>query len=714
MSTIQFELGSDGVALLSINVADRPMNVLTPQLENDLDAAIERIRGDAAVKGVVITSGKTNGFIAGADLKDLVNAYGRETVEQAYERSRKLSGVFRRLETLGKPVAAAINGLALGGGFELALATHYRVLSDDAKTVVGLPEITVGLLPGAGGTQRVPRLIGVAKALPLILQGNPLKPAQALELGLVHAVKPADQLVADARAWVLANPNAVQPWDVKGYKVPGGVGCLAPHSVASYQVGTSLAAKNTQRNNPAPVAILSAVFEGTLVPIDTGLRIESKYFAKLLTQPVARNLTRTLFINKGAADKLIRRPSGIGKRPVKKLGVLGAGMMGAGIAHVAAAAGIEVVLIDATQAQADKGKAYSQAILDKDLARGKTTQEKIDRQLARITATTEYDGLADADLVVEAVFESREVKRQVTERAAAVLPAHAIFASNTSTLPITGLANAFPRVDQFIGLHFFSPVERMPLVEVILGEKTSDATLAHALDFVAQLRKTPIVVNDSPGFFTSRVFGTFVDEGTAMLREGVAPALIENAARAAGMPVGPLAVTDEVTIDLQLKVHEQAKADGLPERFQRADAMPVVRKMIELGRIGRRGGAGFYEYEGRNKRLWSGLAEHFPLASDQPDVETLKQRFLTIQALETARCVEEGVLTSAAEGDLGSILGIGYPAWTGGALSYIETVGLPAFVERCEHFAEAFGPRFLPSKWLIERARAGQPFHEAA
>jgi len=715
MKTIQFELGGDGVALLSIHVAERPMNVLTPELEAELAACIERVAADPAIKGAVITSARDNAFVAGADLKDLVTAYGRETLQQAYARSAKLSGLYRRIETCGKPVACAINGLALGGGLELALACHYRVLADHPKAVLGLPEVKVGLLPGAGGTQRLPRLTGIASALPLLLEGNPVTPAQALKLGIVHALLPAEQLLAQARAWVLANPQAHQPWDRKGFQLPGGVGCLAPHAVESFQAGTSRVAQRTQRNYPAPPAILSAVFEGTQLPIDLALRVESKYFAKLLTDPVARNLMRTMFINKGAAEKLVRRPAGVPKMPVRKLGVLGAGLMGAGIAHVAAAAGIEVVLLDATPEQAEKGKAYSATLLGKDVEKGRLAPELAQAQLARILPTADYAQLVGCDLVVEAVFESREVKREVTQKAVAVLADDAIFASNTSTLPITGLAQAFPREAQFIGIHFFSPVERMPLVEIIRGRNTGDVALAKALDFVGQLRKTPIVVNDSPGFFTSRVFGTFVDEGMAMLAEGVAPALIENAARLAGMPVGPLAVCDEVSIELQLKVHEQAVADGLPKAFQRLTAIGVVRKMVQqLGRSGRRGGGGFYDYPvGAKKQLWPGLREAFPVAPRQPAVEELKQRFLYIQALETARCVEEGVIEHPADADLGSILGIGYPSWTGGVMSFIETVGVESFAAECQRLAKRHGARFKPGTALAPRA-ADTPLSAAA
>ena len=712
MSTIRFELGNDGIALLSIEIPGKPINILTPDFETDLAAALDRIASDGAISGAIITSARDTGFIAGADLKELAQAYGRETAAECAARSVRMSGLFRRVERTAKPIACAINGLALGGGLELALACHYRILSDNPRAVLGLPEVKVGLLPGAGGTQRLPRLIGIARALPLMLGGDPVAPAQALALGMVHAVAPAGELVSLARAWVLANPRAQQPWDLPGFIMPGGAGCNAPHASESFQAGTSRLVRSTQRNYPAPLAIMSCVFEGTQVPIDVGLRIESKYFGTLLSGPVARNLMRTLFINKGAADSLSRRPAAAPKSKVARLGVLGAGMMGAGIAYVAAAAGVEVVLLDSTQEQADKGKAYSARVLQKELERGRSNAERNDTILSRIHPTADYSALAGCELVIEAVFERRDVKNDVTRRAGAAIGPQAILASNTSTLPITSLADAGPRPEQFIGLHFFSPVDRMPLVEVIRGRKTSDETLARALDFVAQLKKTPIVVNDSPGFFTSRVFGTFIDEGMAMLAEGVSPALIENAARMAGMPTGPLAITDEVTIDLQLKVHDQALADGLARPFQRLTAINVVKTMLKLGRPGRKDGAGFYEYplEGR-KRLWPGLTEIFPRADVQSDVEELRTRFLYIQALESARCMEEGVITSAAEGDIGSILGIGYPSWTGGTLSFIDTVGMASFVAECQRLARRHGARFRPSKKMLQQAKSGFTYH---
>jgi 3-hydroxyacyl-CoA dehydrogenase/enoyl-CoA hydratase/3-hydroxybutyryl-CoA epimerase len=714
MQTIQTKDYGDGIILASIDLPDRSMNIITPNFRADLNELIDLAVADPAIKGMVLTSGKANSFIVGADLTELVEVYGRETLAQAFARSQELSGLFRRLESFGKPVAVAINAAALGGGMELCLACHYRVVSNAAKAILGQPEINVGLLPGAGATQRLPRLIGIANALPLMLSGESVGPDVALRMGIVNEIAAPDEIVARAVAWLQTQPLALQPWDVKGFKLPGGAGCLAPHAAESFQAGTSRIAAATQRNYPAPLAIASAVFEGTQVPIDLGLQIESKYFAKLILDPVARNLMRTMFINKGAAAKLTGRPAGIPKSQVRTLGVLGAGMMGAGIAHVASAADINTILLDATQEQAERGKAHSAKLLQKEVAKGRLTFEDSEARLARIIPTTDYALLATADLVVEAVFESREVKSAVWQKASAVLP-EAVFATNTSTLPVTSLSEAVVNPERFIGLHFFSPVERMPLVEIIRGSATSDETLAKSLDFVAQLRKIPIVVNDSPGFFTSRVFGTYVDEGMAMLAEGVAPALIENAGRRAGMPVGPLAICDEVTIELQLKVHRQAVADRLAVQFQRLTAIGVVKKMVELQRIGRRANAGFYDYPADGKKqLWPGLGAIFPVAAGQPEVEELVSRFLYIQALEAARCVDEGVIANPAEADLGSILGIGYPSWTGGVLSFIDTMGVKEFTKRAGQLAQRYGTRFTPPADLLARAEADQPYYPAA
>lgn len=701
-----------GVALITIDVPGRAWNVLTPELRADLATAIDRIAASGEINGAIITSAREGAFLAGADLKDLVGAYERGiTPAEGAALSRVFSADLRRLETCGKPFVAAVNGTALGAGLELALACHHRVLVDSPKTVVGLPEVTVGLLPGGGGTQRLPRLIGIEKSLALLTRGSRIKPAEALSLGIVHELAPAPALLAAARRWLQATPSAVAPWDTKGYSVPGGAGMQSAAVSGTFIAATALASKATQHNYPAPVAILSAVFEGTQLPIELGLRAESKYFGRLLAGPVARNLMRTMFVNRGRAEKLERRPAGPPPSRVQKLGVLGAGSMGAGIAHVSAAAGMDVVLLDSTSPLAERGKSRAEDLLHQVVERGQMRPEAAQEILARITPTTDFDTLAGCDLVIEAVFENRDVKRQVTQSTERVLADSAVLASNTSTLPITGLAAACRRPARFIGIHFFSPVEKMPLVEIIVGRRTSDATLARALDYVGQLRKVPIVVHDSRGFFTSRCFGTYSFEGQQLLAEGVEPALIENAGRMAGMPVGPLAVTDEVSLELQYHVIRQSRAD-LGETYEEPVAWPVIRHFVEdLKRPGRKGGAGFYDYPaGGKKRLWPGLRDEYPPRATLAADEVMK-RLLYVQALEAAHCFEEGVVATAAEADLGSVLGWGFPAYTGGVLSFIDTMGVTDFVNECRHLAKRFGRRFKPSAALARRARSGEPFH---
>jgi 3-hydroxyacyl-CoA dehydrogenase/enoyl-CoA hydratase/3-hydroxybutyryl-CoA epimerase len=710
--TIHYAVDADGIALLTIDLPGKSMNVLSPELMKDLDSLIELAAADEAVRGIVLTSGK-QAFIAGADIKDMVTAYDRGvTPREASEFSLKLNRTLRKMETCGKPVAAAINGLALGGGLEVCLACHYRVLADHPQAVLGFPEVNIGLLPGAGGTQRTPRLIGFRNAAVMVLQCRNQKPAEALSLGLVHELAPADQVVERARIWVLEEGDAVQPWDKKGFKIPHG-GLTNPSTAQVFMGGNALITKNTRHNYPAPIAAQSAMFEGCVTSFDDGLKIESQYFGTLLAGPVARNMMRSLFVSKGKADKLARRPEGVEKSQIRKLGILGAGMMGAGIAYVSAQAGIEVVLLDTSQENAEKGKAYSEGLLRKAIERGRSSEEKAAALLGLIKPTTNYHDLAGCDLVIEAVFESVKIKADVTAKTEAVVPERCIFASNTSTLPITGLAKASERPEQFIGLHFFSPVDKMPLVEIILGEKTNDEALARSLDYIQQIRKTPIVVNDSRGFYTSRVFSTFTSEGITMLAEGVKPALIENVAKMAGMPVGPLAVTDEVTLELAWKIGKETAA-GLGRDYPADLAQEVVQKMVEqLDRRGKRFGKGFYDYPAdAKKRLWPGLAEHFPLADEQPAVAELKKRFLTIQALETARCFEEGVLTHAEDADIGSIFGWGFPPWTGGTLSYIDTIGIREFVVECDRMAANYGERFQVSDWLRARAENGQDFYD--
>ncbi|MGR8948165.1 MAG: 3-hydroxyacyl-CoA dehydrogenase NAD-binding domain-containing protein, partial [Gammaproteobacteria bacterium] len=651
---LSLNVDTDGIATITLDVTDRPMNVVGPQLMADLSAVLDKIEHDDNIKGAIVTSAKKD-FMAGADLKWLCDTLDQNLdVKQAFAFADPLNKSFRRMETLGKPFAAAINGTALGGGLEIALACHYRVAADNEKIAIGLPEVQVGLLPGGGGTQRLPRLIGIEKSLPLLLKGTHLPPSKAKELGIVHDVVAANDLVSTAKKWLLEVGDAEQPWDKKGFKVPGGAGAMNPRAAQQFMGGTAMIHENAKHNYPAPIAILSSVYEGTILPIDRGLTIESQYFATLMANPVAKNMIRTLFVNKGAADKLVRRPHNVDKSKVSKLGILGAGMMGAGIAYSSALAGIEVVLLDQTTDDAARGKDYSKKLLDKAIKRGKSTEQKAQALLNRIKPTDSYDDLAGCDLVIEAVFEDRQIKANVTQATEKVIGAGAIFATNTSTLPITGLATASSRPANFIGIHFFSPVEKMPLVEIIVGEETSEATIARSLDYVQQLRKTPVVVNDSRGFFTSRVFFTFVDEGTTMLSEGVIPAVIENAAKFAGMPVGPLAVLDEVTVELAYNVTKQSEQD-LGDAYEPASGWPVLEKLYTLDRKGKRFGAGFYDYpEDGKKRLWSGLGELYPIASAQIDFELVKRRLLHRQALEAARCLEEGVISAPEDGDIGS------------------------------------------------------------
>ena len=715
MNTIDYIIDADGVAILTIDVKERSMNVLTPELLADLAGAIDRLASDDDVKGAVITSAKES-FMAGADLIGLVESYEQRTdAAEVYGYCRNLQQMLRKMETCGKPVAAAINGTALGGGLEVCLAGHYRVAADNPKSVLGLPEVSVGLMPGGGGTQRLPRLIGLEPALQLITQGKHLTVAEAHAAGVVDEVVPEGSEVAVAKTWVLESGDPVAAWDKKGFKVPGGAGLMNPGTIQTLMVGTALLQKMTNHNYPAPIAIMSAVYEGTVLPMDKALEVETKYFVSLLMDPVSRNMMRTLFVNKGAADKLIRRPAGPPKRYVTKLGILGAGMMGAGIAFVSARAGMEVVLLDTTDQKADFGKDYSRKLMQKRIDKGRSTAEKAEALLARIHTTTDYGDLEACELVIEAVFEDRAIKSEVTAKAEAVMAGDAVFASNTSTLPITGLAEASARPTQFIGIHFFSPVDKMPLVEVIIGKETGDIAVAQALDYIQQIRKTPIVVNDSRGFYTSRVFGTYSREGIRMLAEGINPALIENVAKHAGMPVGPLAVTDEVTLELSYHVGKQTLAD-LGDSYVGSPADDVVRKFVEdLDRKGKRFGKGFYEYpEDEKKYLWPGLAELYPLAATQPSADEVRNRLLYVQAIDTVRCLDEGVLTYPEDADIGSIFGWGFPPYTGGTISFIETVGIANFVAVADQLADTYGPRFAVPESLRSKAQNNEKFYQRA
>ncbi len=714
-NAFELSVDDDGIARVVFDRPGKSMNTLTAEVVEELAATVDEIASNDRIRGAVITSGKP-AFCAGADLIDIVDEIDPEAdPNEVLAKTARLSAVCRQLETCGKPVAAAINGTALGGGLEIALACHYRVCADEPKARLGQPEVKVGLMPGAGGTQRLPRLIGLEASLPLLLQGTEVSPAKAAELGIVSAlVEPGTEADAAAR-WVREAGTPEQPWDQKGFRFPGGAGLMHPKAVQTQMFGTALLQKTTHHNYPAPIAIMSAVYEGSVLPMDRALAIESRYFAKLMTSVEARNMVRTLFVHKGYADKLVRRPDGVEPGTVRRVGILGAGMMGAGIAWVSARAGIDVVLLDTTVEKAERGRDYSRSLAEKQVERGRMRADEAEDLLARITATDDYGELAGCDYVVEAVFEDRDVKADVTARAEAVIPSGAIFGSNTSTLPITGLAEKSKRPEQFIGIHFFSPVEKMPLVEVIVGEKTGDEAIARTLDYVRQIRKTPIVVSDSRGFYTSRVFGTYTREGMAMLAEGVRPALIENVARHAGMPVGPLEVTDEVSLELAWKVMTQTKKD-LGGDYVETPADQVLETMVEkLGRRGRRAGGGFYEYPAdADKRLWPGLSAHFTVAESQPDPEQVRKRLLYVQALDAVRCLEEGVLGHPADGDVGAVFGWGFPPYTGGPFSLIESVGLQVFVDEAERLASACGERFEPPDILRRLAREGRSFYAAS
>lgn len=722
MTNIRVDTDADGIVTLTWDMPGRSMNVLSEESINEYVAAADKAIADPGVKGVVVTSAKP-AFIAGADLSMLqkqtsgtskAGASKEQTAKAIFDNLMQFNLALRRIEKGGKPFVAAINGLALGGGLEVCLACHHRIVANDPRIQLGLVESKVGLMPGAGGTQRMPRLMGAMTALPMMLEGKTIGPDAALKGGLVHKVVPAADLIKEAKAIIKAGGKAVQPWDEKGFKIPGG----DPYHPAASQVfvaGNAMLHAKTMGNYPAPEAIMSAVYEGLLVPIDASLRVEARYMTKVMMHPASRNMIRSLFINMQKANKLERRPKDAPKTKLDKIGVLGAGMMGAGIAYVSAVAGLEVVLIDRSLEDAEKGKGYSAKLLAKQVERGRMKQDAADAVLARITPATAYDGLKDADFVIEAVFEDRAIKADVTKKTAAVLPAGVPFASNTSTLPITGLAEAWRDETAFIGVHFFSPVDKMQLVEIIRGKKTSDATLAVAMDYVQRIKKTPIVVNDSRGFFTSRVFATYTGEGMRMLAEGINPALIENAGKMTSMPMPPLALSDEVALDLIYKIGKQTAKD-MGTAYKPSPIDPMIEKLVvQLGRLGKKAGKGFYDYPADGKKhLWPGLAELAPRAAEQPHADELKKRFLYIQALETARCYEENVLTAPEDADVGAILGWGFAPWSGGPLSLIDTVGLKAFVAECDRMAQAYGPRFAPNALLRQMAEKGETFYGAA
>ncbi|WP_171206631.1 3-hydroxyacyl-CoA dehydrogenase NAD-binding domain-containing protein [Ruegeria sp. HKCCA0235A] len=714
---------ADGVAFVTWDAQGKSMNVLTREAFQEVSQLIDQALSDDEIKGIVITSGKEGSFAGGMDLNTLATIRqeaGDEPAQALFDfvmgghhilRKLELAGMDPKTKKGGKPIACAINGTCAGIGTEIALACHHRVMTSNPKSKIGLPEILLGIFPGGGGTIRYSRMVGAMAAAPVLLEGKMMDPAKAKGAQLIDAV--ADDPVAAAKEWVLNAKDAdlVKPWDAKGYKMPGG----APYHPAGFMtfVGASaMVHGKTQGAFPAAKALLSAIYEGALVDFDTALKIEARWFTNVLMNPSSSAMIRSLFLNKEALEKGAVRPKGVPDQRVKKIGVLGAGMMGAGIALVSAQAGMEVVLVDRDQEAADKGKAYTETYLDKGIKRGKVTAEKKEAMLARITATPDLNHLKGCDLIIEAVFEDMGVKAEMTKKVEAIIPEDCIFASNTSTLPITDLAKASVRPDQFIGIHFFSPVEKMLLVEIIKGKETGDRAVAKALDYVRQIRKTPIVVNDARFFYANRCIIPYINEGARMITEGVSPVLIDNAARQLGFPVGPIQLTDETSIDLGAKIARATKA-AMGNAYPESPSDDLIFWMEEQGRLGRKANAGFFDYDEKGKRVeyWKGLQDKYPLAKDQPDLIEVQERLMFAQVLEAVRALEEGVLEDIREGDVGAILGWGFAPWSGGPLSWLDIIGTPYAAERCDQLAEKYGERFACPPLVREMAEKGQTFY---
>jgi len=711
-----YQKDSDGIVTLTMDWPGQEVNTVDRQFVPALAEVIDQLEAEREqITGVVLTSAKKT-FFAGGDLKWFITL-GPSDAAEIFAVAEQVKALLRRLEKLGRPVVAAIAGAALGGGWEIALACHHRVVLDDPSIQLGQPEVTLGLLPGGGGITRMVRLLGLQEAMPYLLEGKLMRPAEAAHRGLAALAKDGDDLLAQARAWIAANPAPEQPWDRKGYKLPGGAPS-SPHMAQMLTVAPAMLVEKTHGVYPAPKAILSAAVEGAQVPFDVATRIESRYFVELVTGQVAKNMIGTFFFQLNEIKGGAARPKDVPRWKATKVGVLGAGMMGSGIAYANAARGIPTVLKDVTIEQAEQGKAYSARITVRRVERGQLSAARRQELLDRIHPTADAGDLAGCNLIIEAVFENTELKHQVTRETEPLLAEDGIFASNTSTLPISGLASASARPERFIGLHFFSPVDKMQLVEIVKGQRTSAETLARAYDYVQQIGKIPIAVNDSRGFFTSRVIRTFLNEAASMLGEGIAPAVIEHAALQAGFPTGPLALLDEVSLKLAIAIADEARRAASAAGHDYADSPGemVMRRMVgEFGRPGKAGGAGFYEYprDGGKKYLWPGLSI---FAGDRPgnapiDVSELKDRMLYVQSIETLRCLEEGVLESVRDANIGSIFGIGFPGWTGGAIQFINHVGVRAFAARTEELARKHGPRFAPPRLLRERAERDEALH---
>ncbi|HEY9394770.1 MAG TPA: 3-hydroxyacyl-CoA dehydrogenase NAD-binding domain-containing protein [Nocardioides sp.] len=725
-TTIRWEQDETGIVTLVLDDPDQSANTMNQAFKDSIAAIADRAEAEKdSIRGIVYTSAKKT-FFAGGDLKDMIKA-GPEDAQQIFDAATGIKRSLRRIETLGKPVVAAINGAALGGGYEICLASHHRVALDAPGSKIGLPEVTLGLLPGGGGVARTVRLMGITDALlKVLLQGTQYNPKRALDNGLVHELAATpEEMIAKARAFIDAHPESQQPWDVPGYKIPGGTPSNPRFAANLPAFPANLKKQLNGAPYPAPRNILAAAVEGSQVDFETALTIEARYFTELVTGQTAKNMIQAFFFDLQAVNSGASRPKGVEPRTVRKVAVLGAGMMGAGIAYSCARAGIEVVLKDVTAEAAQKGKAYSEKLCAKAVSRGRTTQEKADALLALITPTADPADVAGCDAVIEAVFENPELKQKVFKEIQDIVEPDALLCSNTSTLPITLLADGVSRPADFIGLHFFSPVDKMPLVEIIKGERSGDEALARAFDLVRQIKKTPIVVNDSRGFFTSRVIGQFINEGVAMVGEGVEPASVEQAAAQAGYPAKVLSLMDELTLTLPRKIRNETRRAIELEggTWLEHPAEAVIDRMVdEFDRTGRSGGAGFYDYDENGKRagLWPGLREHFGGDGAASDVsfEDMKERMLFSEALDSVRCLEEQVLTSVADANIGSIMGIGFPAWTGGVLQYINGydggagvgVGLPGFVARARELAEKYGERFEPPALLVEKAERGEVF----
>ena len=708
MSAIQYEKNADGIVILTLDSPNQSANTMNADFRVALENIVSKLKSETDISGIIFKSAKKT-FFAGGDLDELIQAQPEHATE-FFGMIQKMKAEFRYIETLGVPVVAALNGTALGGGWEIALGCHARIALNDPKAKFGLPEVTLGLLPGGGGIVRMVRLLGLQNAFPFLMEGKQFGVDKAKSLGLIQdTADSVEELLEKAIAWVKANPKSQQPFDVKGYKIPGGTPS-SPQVAQVLAIAPAMLRDKTKGCYPAPEAIMAAAVEGAQVDVDTALTIESRYFTYLATGQVAKNMIGTFWHGLNAIKSGESRPKDVAKWQAKKVGVLGAGMMGAGIAYSTAIKGIQVVLKDVSVENAEKGKAYSEKLLDKRVSQGRMTAEKRDQVLSLITATASAADLQGCDLIIEAVFENQELKAKVTQEAESYLADSGVFASNTSTLPISGLAQASKNQKNFIGLHFFSPVDKMQLVEIIKGKETSAETLAKAFDYVQQIGKTPIVVNDSRGFFTSRVFGTFVQEGLRLLAEGVHPAKIEMAALKAGMPVGPLAIQDEVSLTLSEHVASetrkalQAEGKDLP----RSGADDVIHRMIhEFDRKGKAAGAGFYDYpEVGKKHLWEGLS-HWKQNIDIPEQEMI-DRFLFVQSLDTLRCLEEGVLESVIDGNIGSIFGIGFAPWTGGALQFLNQYGLNKALQRANSLEAKYGERFKAPQLLITKAQSGQ------